>query len=309
MLTRRMVVQAPAKVNLFLSVGNRRNDGYHDIETIFHTIDLSDVLTVSVLDDMGAPRFSLCGDRPSGIAVEEDLIYRAFMHAELIAPLPRHMSVRVRVDKAIPERAGLGGGSVDAAAMLLVHATLAGRDVTSREYQQLALELGADVPFLLEGGCAWMSGRGDRLVERFDPIDLPVVVTNAGGGVSTAMAYRRFDEHPEPPRSPEALAAVLRDRQTATDPLRISLELWNSLAPAAKSLSSDISRELAWLEAQPEVVSAGVTGSGSACFALCADNMGALHVAARAGSEGMWATRAHFHSSGARIVSDDFANP
>jgi len=300
---RTLRVAAPAKVNLFLSVGGRRADGFHELDTVFHALDLFDRLVVEVFDARpGLPEFSLVGDLPSDCSPSDNLVYRAYLRARSIAPLPAGQAVRVRVDKRIPLRSGLGGGSSDAAGMLLAHARLVGADVHSDSYLRAAADLGADVAFFLQGGCARMTGRGERLAERFEPLALSLVVTSAGTGVSTAAAYRRFDEDPQPFRSSEPLVSLLREG--SVDPDDLAAACWNDLAPAARFLNVQVDRELRWLSDQPEALAACMTGSGDACFAFCEDAARAARLAARAREQGLWACATRLASSGVRLDGD-----
>ena len=158
----RFQVEAHAMVNLGLSVGDKRPDGYHDIDTIFQTISLSDTLFLAPSD--GSISLSC-----EGIQVPEgpgNLVWSAaaLLARELAAP-----AISIHLIKRIPVAAGLGGGSADAAALLMGGRALFGLDVSDEELALLALEIGSDVPFLLKGGTARGRGRGE-ILESLDPL-------------------------------------------------------------------------------------------------------------------------------------------
>lgn len=154
-----LVWPAPAKINLFLHVTGRRADGYHELETVFQFVDLVDQLTIEVLPE-GAI------ERPqglAGVAAEDDLVVRA---ARL---LQQHCGVeqgaRISVEKRIPAGGGLGGGSSDAATVLVALNQLWSTGLEREELAALGLQLGADVPIFIHGYAAWAEGVGEQLVE------------------------------------------------------------------------------------------------------------------------------------------------
>jgi 4-diphosphocytidyl-2-C-methyl-D-erythritol kinase len=155
-------LEAPAKLNLFLEVLGRRPDGYHDLSTIMHAIDLVDELTVRLVPDRraGEPAVTLRCDPPVTDAPEQNLAYRA-----AAALLPEDPPFRLEIDlrKRIPPQAGLGGGSSDASAVLRAVSHLTGATPTRSELTRIAARLGADVPFFLTGGTALCEGVGERV--------------------------------------------------------------------------------------------------------------------------------------------------
>lgn len=181
---------AGCKVNLYLDIVGVREDGYHEIESLFYPLPAPcDVLTVTE----GGEGFRLTCSDPSLPAGENILTraYRRFAAATGFAP-----DLAVHLTKGIPMGAGLGGGSSDAAALLGWLDSRAGRRALGRErLAELALGLGADVPFFLSNEPAWVTGIGERL----EPVDVSlddfaVLVVCPQVHVNTAWAYRRFDE-------------------------------------------------------------------------------------------------------------------
>ena len=154
---RRLVVPAPAKVNLFLHVTGRRPDGYHTLESLFTLVDLADTLTLDVRDDGAIVR---SGEVP-GVAAEEDLALRAARRLQ--EATGSRQGVSIAIDKAIPMGAGLGGGSSDAASVLLALNRLWSLRLSREALIDIAAELGADVPFFVFGETALARGIGERL--------------------------------------------------------------------------------------------------------------------------------------------------
>jgi 4-diphosphocytidyl-2-C-methyl-D-erythritol kinase len=181
---------APAKTNLFLDVLERRPDGYHEIGTVFHTLDCGDLLEIH-----SAPKGQLSLEANAAITArpEDDLIWRA---ARLtLDRLGVQEGFHFKVDKRMPMGAGLGGGSSDAAAAVrLIHAAL-GLEFHVDDWIQPLSKLGADVPFFLRGGCALAEGIGEKLLWLESPSflkDLTVVVATPLDFVPTGMAYQNL---------------------------------------------------------------------------------------------------------------------
>lgn len=159
-----LVVAAPAKVNLFLHVTGRRHDGYHTLESLFALIDLADTVTLARRDDSAIVR---ARDLP-GVAVDDDLAIRAARALQLASGT--RQGVDIAVEKRIPSGAGLGGGSSDAASVLLGLNRLWALGLPRARLAELALTLGADVPFFIGGEHGIARGIGEALT----PVSLPV---------------------------------------------------------------------------------------------------------------------------------------
>lgn len=250
---------APAKVNYMLRVGWPRADGYHPIETVVQAIDWNDTLRFTDTDE---DHLEIDGaDLPDG---GDNLIWQGVRALQLDARDP----VRIHVTKRIPTRAGLGGGSSDAACAI---AALGARYRVSRESQnRAAATVGADVSFFLDGGTARLTGVGE-VVTRLDPFPgFVLVVAMPSFGLSTPDVYRTWDSLGSPVGkavSPSRLPPTLR-----------SLEVRNDLEPAALALEpamGDVMAELASQWERPVLMS----GSGSAMFGFFADLDEAEHAA------------------------------
>lgn len=183
--TRQALLRALAKINLDLRVLGKRPDGYHELRTIFQTISLADTIEIAFTPQ---PKTSIELEDPLGIP--DNLVVRA---AKLVMDAVRvRGKVEIRLTKRIPMGAGLGGGSSDAAAVLLALPVLAGRRLSLPTLSELAAQLGSDVTFFLQGGTAVGIGRG---TEVFPMPDIPAragVLIAPGVHVSTAEAYRRL---------------------------------------------------------------------------------------------------------------------
>jgi 4-diphosphocytidyl-2-C-methyl-D-erythritol kinase len=182
-----MNINSFAKINLGLEIVGARPDGYHDIRTLFQTIDLADRLEIEATGDHG---IAVSGDDP---AIPWDETNLVFLAASLLRRRTRcRRGVSIRVSKSIPAGSGLGGGSSNAAMTLLGLDELWGLGLGPAGLAPYAAELGADVPFFLEGGLCLGEGRGDRLTRLRDLDPLCLVLAFPPFPVSTAAIYGAF---------------------------------------------------------------------------------------------------------------------
>ncbi|HUP01355.1 MAG TPA: 4-(cytidine 5'-diphospho)-2-C-methyl-D-erythritol kinase [Gemmatimonadota bacterium] len=249
---------APAKINLWLRITGRRPDGYHTLDTCYQAIDLYDTVTLEPLGpDAGEPPVACAvqGEMASGVPADEgNLAVRA---ARLLAAHTGHeLNLSLTITKAIPAGAGLGGGSSDAAAVLLALARRFAVPDPEHTLRELALELGADVPFFLEGGTQIAGGVGERLSAVPPPPERWGILAYPGVSVSSAWAYRAFDEFP----------ANLVERERSPDDCR---ERGNDLESIIFDRHSEMRRAHAIL-ASGQAIVVRMSGSGSAIFALYA---------------------------------------
>jgi 4-diphosphocytidyl-2-C-methyl-D-erythritol kinase len=177
-----VVVRARAKVNLGLEVLGRRPDGYHELRSLLWAIDLADRVTLEAAEG----GLMLTCDAPDVPATGDNLAWRA---AELVCRASGRTGVRIRLAKAIPVAAGLGGGSADAAAVLVGLRHLWGLGMAPERLRALAIRLGMDVPFFLGRGPAFATGRGERLREVAGARPVPLVVVNPGLPLATRAVY------------------------------------------------------------------------------------------------------------------------
>ena len=195
--------------------------------------------------------------------------------------------MRVHLEKRIPVQAGLGGGSSDAAAALLGSAVLWGESVLDPRIKEVAAQLGADVVFFLQGGCALYDGIGENLVRTLKPMNDFLVLVKPEGGVSTAESYKKLDEDPQPISAKDAEAAESAE-------YAMSVPLLNNMAKASEQLNPGIRTVREWLQEQPGVCNAMMSGSGAAVFAVCDSFASAAKVATDAQAKAWWARTTTF---------------
>ena len=189
-MARALILQPSAKINLTLHVGPKRSDGYHDLRTLLQTITLHDTLTFST---RRGP-FGLACRTPGVPSDHTNLVWRAA--ARLWTAMGREGDPRdahIKLDKAIPSQAGLGGGSANAAAALVGLNKLWSGRKTRRELMQIGAALGSDVPFFLQGGTALGVDRGQELYPVDDVERMGVIIIKPSFGISTAEAYGWLD--------------------------------------------------------------------------------------------------------------------
>lgn len=184
-------VQAPAKINISLDIVNRRNDGYHDIESIMHAISLYDYLTVNIEDCNGIV-IELSGNSEEIPYDKSNLVWKA---AEKFFEMANISDVKLNVyiEKNIPVAAGLAGGSTDAAAILLALNTLYDKILDDKQINEVCASLGSDLNFCLKGGCAICTSRGEK-IKSLPFLEMPVsVVKPRYLKISAKEAFQEYD--------------------------------------------------------------------------------------------------------------------
>jgi 4-diphosphocytidyl-2-C-methyl-D-erythritol kinase len=237
---------APAKLNLFLQVTGRRGDGYHDLQTVFQLIDLADDIRIQVRSDGLIERQA----GPEGVPAEADLSVRAARALQAVSGSP--LGANLGVTKRIPMGGGLGGGSSDAATVLVALNTLWNCGLNEDELAAIGVDLGSDVPVFVRGRSAWAEGRGERLV----PLELPdryFVVLHPRVHVPTAALFQA----PELTRNspPITIAGFLQSGGR------------NDFEPVVRARYPEVAQALDWLG---HFAPARLTGTGSCIFAPCA---------------------------------------
>lgn len=296
-----VTVRVPAKVNLYLAVGDPRPDGYHELNTVFHAVSLTDEVTIR---SSGVPSLQFVGEGAEALPTDEtNLAWRA---AALLADhAGRAPDVAITIDKSIPVAGGLAGGSADAAGVLVALNALWQLGCTRNDLHLLAAQLGSDVPFALHGGTALGAGRGEQLATVLARDTFHWVLAFADAGLSTPTVFAELDRlraAGAPPRVSDAeqvLAALAGD-----DPNRLAPLLGNELQAAAVSLNPDLRRTLRAGEAAGALAGI-VSGSGPTCVFLCASAASALDVGTELAGAGVCRTVrvASGPVHGARIVS------
>ena len=295
-----VTVRAPGKVNLYLGVGDRREDGYHELTTVFHAVSLADDITVRPADVLSLQVHGEGADE-----VPTDARNLAWQAAELMAEhVGRAPDVEITIDKSIPVAGGMAGGSADAAAVLVGINALWELGVPRRDLHAIAARLGSDVPFALHGGTALGTGRGEELATVLARNTFHWVLAFGAGGLSTAAVYAEIDRlrtAGEPPQlaDPEPLLTAL----SSGDPHELAPLLGNDLQPASLSLEPNLRRTLrAGTEAG--ALAGIVSGSGPTCAFLCASAEAAVQVSAELAGAGVCRTVrvASGPVNGARVV-------
>lgn len=298
-----VTVRVPGKVNLYLGVGDRRDDGYHELTTVFQAVSLFDEVTVRTADVMS---LDVVGEGAEELPLDErNLAWRA---AELFAEhLGRTPDVAITIDKAIPVAGGMAGGSADAAAVLVAVNALWEVGVPRRDLHALAAELGSDVPFALHGGTALGTGRGEELATVLSRSEFHWVLAFGHSGLSTATVFAEIDrlrELSEPPRlaPPESVLGAL----ATGDPAGLAPLLGNELQPAAISLDPGLRRTLR-AGTDAGALAGIVSGSGPTCAFLCKSSAHAVEVGAELAGAGVCRTVrvARGPVPGARVVPAD----
>jgi len=305
-----VTVRVPSKVNLHLAVGAVRKDGFHELATVFQSLSLTDEVTVAIADEPGV---EVRGEGASTVPTDgANLAWRAVeelaRHAGKGAEDPK---VRVMIRKNIPVSGGMAGGSADAAATLVGLANLWKLEMGRDELAHVAAALGSDVPFMLHGGTALGTGRGEQIVPVLTRHTFHWVVAFARGGLATPKVYAELDrlrDSGDPPRVGEVEPVL--EALAAGDPRQLALLLGNDLQAAAVSLRPGLRRTLrAGVDAG--ALAGTVSGSGPTCAFLCASAEDAVRVAAELSGAGVCRTVRVVHGPvpGARVIADDESRP
>lgn len=246
-----LTLPAPAKLNLFLHITDRRADGYHLLQTVFQFLDVADTLHFSLRRD------SLITLAPAlaGVAAEDNLVVKAarLLQAETGCTL----GTDIVLEKRLPMGGGIGGGSSDAATTMLGLNRLWQLGLSIEELAVLGLRLGADVPVFVQGQAAWAEGVGEHLM----PVEIPepwYLVLTPNAHVSTAEVFNHAALTRHTPAI--TLAAFLGGG--------LSLSLANDCENVVRKLSPEVDAALIWLAQHGP---ARMTGTGACCFLACAD--------------------------------------
>ncbi|MBN2586047.1 MAG: 4-(cytidine 5'-diphospho)-2-C-methyl-D-erythritol kinase [Candidatus Fermentibacteraceae bacterium] len=256
----RISLQPRAKLNLGLRILSIRKDGYHDLQSIFQEISLCDRLTIEALPGRRRIRLKCLGDAPEG---PDNLVWKA---ASVFMELSdESLDISILLEKRIPARAGLGGGSSDAAGVLLGLARITGRE--DLDLFEAAAVLGSDVPFFINGGAAMVTGRGERIAA-IPVIPFHAVLIHPPVNVSTPMAYSLWDAesdtyltNSDTIRHDSASSAVWHEGKPFPHDLR------NDFLPLLEKHIPEIA-EVARFMSDSQCDSWGLSGSGPTFYAL-----------------------------------------
>ena len=257
---------APAKVNLHLAVTGVTNHGYHTLDTSFVYVDVGDALTIALSEELNIR----CSD--DTLSGERNLVHQvlsAFRHEHQV-----NLGLDVFIDKKLPAMAGLGGGSSDAATALWVANQLWEVHCTTEELIDFSVKFGADIPCFLFGKASQAYGIGEKLTAYQGVVPQQnIVLAWPGEGVSTAAAFVHFDQNEFHTLTDEKTVATVRARSGA-----VSFDLgYNDLEKSAATLCSPLLAMLTTMKEKSE--RAWMSGSGSACVAVCHSSKQACELA------------------------------
>ncbi len=264
-----ITVSANAKLNLCLDITGIREDGYHSIETVMHSVDLRDSVNVR-LNDTG--KIVLTCDKPYIPTDEKNIAYKAA--ALFLSETGKKSGVRIDIKKRIPVGGGLGGSSTDGAAVLEALNYLSGKPYSESGLISLASRLGADVPFCIKKGAALCSGIGDEITSLPVLSGVFAVIIKPDFSLNTKEMYSLFDSVGKRP-SPgmENMVSAVRGNDFSA----VCKNLYNAFDLAAKKLRPEISR-LPGILCESGAAAACMSGSGSCVFGLF-DSMKKAHIA------------------------------
>jgi 4-diphosphocytidyl-2-C-methyl-D-erythritol kinase len=287
-----VTVRAPAKINLQLAVGPLRDDGYHDLVTVFQAVSLYDEVTAATVDGSGDDQVLVSGEGADSVpAGPDNLALKAATALAQVAGLSpdpgRHLEITIR--KRIPVAAGLAGGSADAAAALVACNELWQAGLSLEQLSGIAAGVGSDVAFSLLGGTAVGQGRGEQLSPALASGEYHWVLAVADGQLSTPEVYRTLDRLRESGSVPAACVTAWTDGPGALDhdlmaalrsgePAAVGRTLSNDLQAAALTLFPALRKTL---NAGQELGALGaiVAGSGPTCVFLAANAERAVDLA------------------------------
>jgi 4-diphosphocytidyl-2-C-methyl-D-erythritol kinase len=261
-----MQILAPAKINLSLKILGRRKDGFHELETLISPISIKDEIRIDKYDPGSGIRFR-CDD-PSIPQSDDNLAVRAakaFFNATKIEP-----AISIELKKKIPHGAGLGGGSSDAASVLLALNELVSAKLSPETLSEIAEPIGSDVPFFIFQSAALCEGHGATITPVKLNRQFSILLLKPGFAVSTAWAYSRWQDSRE-------ISGVRYEPQKFADQLFV-----NDLERPVFEKFVFLAGLKMWLLDQPEVAAALMSGSGSTMFAVMRENADADSVARRA---------------------------
>lgn len=298
-----VTVRVPAKVNLQLSVGPREANGYHNLVSVFQAVSIFDDVTITKSHAGSGVTISITGEQTYG--VPEDGSNLAVKAAQLIGEkFDLDVDVHIEVKKSIPVAGGMAGGSADAAATLVAMDALYKLDATREELLELGSQLGSDVPFMIAGGTAVGTGRGDQLTAALSRGTYHWVFALSTVGLSTPAVYTECDrmraelEVAEPKVSDSLMQALL-----SGDPALVGKSLSNDLQNPACSLRPALSLVLE-VGRDYGALGAIVSGSGPTVAFLVADEEAGLDLAVALTASGVVGSvaRATGPVHGARVI-------
>ncbi len=288
-----ITLRAFCKVNLCLEITGRRDDGYHDLATVFQTISLADVLQLRTRREAGLKIRVPGGGAPEGT---ENLCWQAA--DRYLQEQGRPAGLSIELTKQVPTGAGLGGGSSDAAAVLSGLAALDEEPPSHAVLSEIAESLGADVPFFLTGGTALATGRGDDVSPLLDLPACRIVLVRPDLAISTVEAYGMLAQRDF---SDGSRAADMAEAIEAAKPSEIPQSVFNGFSRALIE-RWPVLGELREALMAGGALAADITGSGSAVFGIFDDHATAESAGRSLADDGYWARLTEPVPCGAQIL-------
>jgi 4-diphosphocytidyl-2-C-methyl-D-erythritol kinase len=271
-------VFSPANINLFLNVLKKRQDGFHEIASLMQAVNLRDEIEIERIPQ----GIKVVCNNPTVASDESNLAYRA---AQLFLQATKVKSgVKIRIKKRIPVAAGLGGGSSDAASVLVGLNRLFATDISNRRWQGLAGKLGSDVPFFLSSGSTLATGRGEKLKTLSLPLNYWLVLVNPGFTVSTKWSYSRVK-----PKAMKQITYFRGKRPSFTRMLETIRANGNDLTAGVIRKFPEVKRIIEGL-GKSGALYAAMSGSGPTVFGIFKDKSSASAAAIRLSRKKSWRT-------------------
>ena len=276
-------IEAYAKINLYLDIEKKREDGYHDIVSVMQTIDWNDTVSVSLIENPGI--FLTCSDE----RIPTDRRNTAYKAAQRYLEKTQYTKgVAIHIDKRIPHEAGMAGGSADAAATLIGLDSLFNRAIEWNDLLEIGKSIGADVPFCMTGGTSLVTGIGEKM-DRFPTMpDCFLVCAKLGNGVSTPNAYSELDKKYCDFRNYKNHGSQLEFLKTAFEARCISdvsKGLFNVFEEVVTHSHPSVS-ELKKVMAESEAIATMMSGSGPSVFGIFESQVQSERAAERISSMG-----------------------
>ncbi|GAA1474725.1 4-(cytidine 5'-diphospho)-2-C-methyl-D-erythritol kinase [Corynebacterium felinum] len=274
---REIQATAHAKINLHLGVGTLRDDGYHDLSTIFCSLALHDTLTLTETEGHGVTKLTC--PTPGVPENNTNLAWRGAQlildthHAETNIPSP---GISLKIHKGIPTAGGMAGGSADAAAAMIATNELLGGYFSKQQLMHFGAQLGSDVPFTLLGGVALGTGRGEELTPVLTRGTYHFALAFAAEGLSTPEVFRKLDTLNS--RTPHLDTTAVQQALARGDVDTLAAAMHNDMQAAALSLQPQLRRTLE-IGTRAGALAGIVSGSGPTCAFLCDSAESALEVA------------------------------
>lgn len=295
MSARKYKVISPAKINWQLKVYPKSSPEleYHKVNTILQALSLHDNIAITFDCDIDKPKFIYSGEfaeEIKNVPMHDNLIYKAINGIyTLLDKTP--VNFTVEIEKNIPLRAGLGGGSSNAAAAIIATCTHLNIDIASDLIQNFAASLGSDVPFFLKTGCVEMGGRGSLFITSHKPFITPILLVKPNSGISTAKCYEQFD-----------IMQNNSHESTENDNCKTFVNdntkrpvLYNSLQLPAIQINSEVKDVIEFLGNEVGEDNVELCGSGACVFSIC-DDFGCATKLAGVAKQKLWWARATYTS-------------